>query len=103
MAFKSERLIRLPFFTRNNYRKVPLVASRQNAMSRDLKQLSTRVSLVILALGFSFLGALTLIYRAQGNWPVGPDLENDYYCLGSAASFFAGLIFLAAACTYWKR
>ena len=72
-------------------------------MSRDLKLLSTRVSLVILALGFSLLGALTLIYRAQGNWVVGPDLENDYCCPRSGASIFAGLIFLAAACAYWKR
>ena len=72
-------------------------------MSRDLKQLSTRVSLVMLALGSSLLGALTLIYRAQGNWELGPDLENDYCCLGSGASIFAGLIFLAAACAYWKR
>jgi hypothetical protein len=72
-------------------------------MSRNLKHLSAGVSLVILALGFSLLGALSFISRAQGNLAVVSDLENDCFWLGSGVSIFAGLIFLAAAFAYWRR
>ena len=72
-------------------------------MSRDLKLLSTRVSLVILAFGFSLLGALSLISRARANWALDPGLENDCCCLGGGVSIFAGLIFFGAACAYWRR
>jgi hypothetical protein len=72
-------------------------------MSRNLQHISTRVSLVILALGFSLLGALSLVSRARENWALGAGLENDFSCLGGGVSIFAGLIFFGAACTYWKR
>jgi hypothetical protein len=72
-------------------------------MSRNLKNLSTRVSLVTLALGFSLLGALSLISRARENWALDPGLENDCCCVGGGVSIFAGLIFLAAAFAYWRR
>jgi hypothetical protein len=72
-------------------------------MSRNLKHLSTGVSLVILALGFSLLGALSFISRVQGNSAMASDLENNGCCLGSGVSIFAGLIFFAAACAYWRR
>jgi hypothetical protein len=72
-------------------------------MSRNLKNLSTGVSLVILSLGFSLLGALSFVSRADGNLPILSDLENNWHWLGSSFSIFAGLIFLAAACAHWKR
>jgi hypothetical protein len=72
-------------------------------MSRNLKNLSTGVSLVILSLGFSLLGALSFFSRADGNLPILSDLENNWHWLGSSFSVFAGLIFLAAACAHWKR
>ena len=72
-------------------------------MSRNLRHISTRVSLVILALGFSLLGALSVISRARGNWELDPGLENDFCFLGGGVSIFAGLIFFGAACAYWRR
>jgi hypothetical protein len=72
-------------------------------MSRNLKHLSAGVSLLILALGFSFLGALSFFIRAPGNLPIVSHLENNFRWLGSGVSIFAGLIFLAAACVYWRR
>jgi len=72
-------------------------------MARDLKQLYARVSLLILASGFSLLGALSLMSRAQKSWAFGSDIESDCCYLGSGVSIFAGLIFLATACVYWRR
>ncbi len=72
-------------------------------MARDPKHLYARVSLLILASGFSLLGALSLISRAQKSWAVGSDIESDCCCLGSGISIFAGLIFLATACVCWRR
>jgi hypothetical protein len=72
-------------------------------MARDLKHLYARVSLVILASGFTLLGALSLISRAQKSWSFGSDIEGGCCCLGSGVSIFAGLIFLATACVYWRR
>jgi hypothetical protein len=72
-------------------------------MSKDLKHLSTRVSLVILACGFSSLGCLSLVSRAQKSWAFGSELESDCCCLGSVVSIIAGMIFLATACVYWRR
>jgi hypothetical protein len=72
-------------------------------MSRNLKQLSTGISLVILSLGFSLLGALSFFSRAEGNLPIVTDLEKNCHWLGSSFSIFAGLIFLAAAYAHWRR
>ncbi len=72
-------------------------------MARDLKHLYARISLLILASGFSLLGALSLISRAQKSWAFGSDIESDCCYLGSGISIFAGLIFLATACVYWRR
>ena len=72
-------------------------------MARDLKHIYAQVSLLILASGFSLLGALSLISRAQKSWAVDSDIERDCCCLGSGISIFAGLIFLATACVYWRK
>ena len=72
-------------------------------MAKDLKHLSTRASLVILACGFSLLGCLSLISRAQKSRAFDSELESDCCGLGSVISIVAGLIFLATACVYWRR
>jgi hypothetical protein len=72
-------------------------------MSRNLKDPFAGVSLVILALGFSLLGSLSFFSRAHGNLSIVSDFENNFRWLGSGVSIFAGLIFLAAACAYWRR
>jgi hypothetical protein len=72
-------------------------------MFRNLKYLYARISLLILAIGFTLLGALSLIGRAQEQWIAGSNLENDYCCLGGSFSIFAGMIFLGAAWLYRRR
>jgi hypothetical protein len=77
-------------------------SSKHSAMFRDPKYISVRVSLVILASGFFLLGTLALVSRAQGNWTGEPCREADGCCLGSVVSIFTGVIFLGAACKYWR-
>jgi hypothetical protein len=72
-------------------------------MPRGLKHLSAGVSLVMLAFGFSLLGILSFIYHASGNLATASGFENECCYIGSGASIFAGAIFFAAACAYWRR
>jgi hypothetical protein len=72
-------------------------------MFKNLKYIYARISLLILALGFTLLGALSLIGHAQERWAAGSNLENDYCRLGGSFSIFAGIIFLGAAWVYWRR
>jgi hypothetical protein len=71
-------------------------------MSKNLKRASARISLVMLALGFSFLGILPFINRLQGEPPIASALEQNGCVAGSAASLLAGAVFLVAACIYWR-
>jgi hypothetical protein len=72
-------------------------------MPRDLKHLSTRVSLILLALGFSLLGFLSFFFHAKGDLALGPSLELHCRYLGGCFSFFLGAVFFGVACTYWRR
>jgi hypothetical protein len=72
-------------------------------MFRNLKRISTGISLVMLWLGFSLLGILSFISRLPGESAMGPGVENEYCLAASAGSIFAGTIFLVAACLYWRR
>ena len=72
-------------------------------MSRDLKHLSARVGLIMLALGFSLLGLLSFFFHATGDLVLGPNMEQPFGYLGGSVSVFLGAVFLAVACTYWRR
>jgi hypothetical protein len=72
-------------------------------MSRDLKHLSARVGLIMLALGFSLLGLLSFFFRADGDLGIRPNMEQLCGYLGGGISVFLGAVFLAVACTYWRR
>jgi hypothetical protein len=72
-------------------------------MSRDLKHLSARVGLLMLALGFSLLGLLSFFFHATGDLAIGPNMEQLFGYLGGSVSVFLGAVFLAVACTYWRR
>jgi hypothetical protein len=72
-------------------------------MLSNLKYIYTRISLLILALGFTLLGALSLIGHASNEWAQGSNLENGYSSFGGGASIFAGIIFLGATWMYRRR
>jgi hypothetical protein len=72
-------------------------------MSRNLKRASAGISLVMLALGFSLLGALSFLNRLHGELAAASGVEQNCCVAGSAVSVFAGSIFLIAACVYWRR
>jgi hypothetical protein len=72
-------------------------------MSRDLERTSARISLLMLALGFSLLGIMSFISRQQGALAIASGVEQNCCVAGSAASVLAGAIFLVAACIYWRR
>ena len=72
-------------------------------MLENLKHISTCVSLLMLALGFSSLGILSYVNRLQGDLAVAPGLEGDCCVAGSAVSVLAGATFFIAACFYWSR
>jgi hypothetical protein len=72
-------------------------------MSRDLERTSARISLLMLALGFSLLGIMSFISRQQGELAIASGVEQNCCVAGSAASVLAGAIFLGAACIYWRR
>jgi hypothetical protein len=72
-------------------------------MSRDIKHLSARVSLVMLALGFSSLGFLSLFFRANGDLGIYANFDQQYCYVGGGVSICLGAAFFAVACTYWRR
>jgi hypothetical protein len=57
----------------------------------------------MLSLGFSLLGVLSFTHRLQGELAIASVVEQNICLAGSAASVFAGAIFLLAAFIYWKR
>jgi hypothetical protein len=72
-------------------------------MFRNLKRASAGISLVILWLGFTFLGILSWVSRLPEDAVMAGGLEKEYCVAGSVGSVFAGTIFFVAACLYWKR
>jgi hypothetical protein len=77
--------------------------TRPTPTGSDLQNLSTRISLAVLATGFNLLGLLALLHRGQEDSTGGPVLEGSYCLIGSLTSIFAGAIFMIAGCIYWNR
>ena len=70
---------------------------------RWLKRISTSMSLVILTLGFSLLGLLTLINSNREGVVNTLSFENSSAVVGSSVSIVLGAAFLVAAFLYWSR
>jgi hypothetical protein len=85
----------------NSQRASNRYGCRKEPMSRDLKRASARISLVILALGFSLLGILSYIHRLQGELGMESAVDQNCCVAGSVGSLFAGAVFLAA-CLCWR-
>jgi hypothetical protein len=69
----------------------------------DIKILSAGISLIVLSLGFSFLGILSFFNRHYDGEAVSCCLNNSFCVAGSVASLVTGAAFLLAACLYWSR
>jgi hypothetical protein len=78
--------------------KTALMKSR-----RRLQRISVGISLIILSLGFSLLGLLSLVNKPHADLPNLPCVGSASWIAGSAASLFAGTTFLVACCVYWRR
>jgi hypothetical protein len=70
---------------------------------RWLKRISTSMSLILLTLGFSLLGLLTLINSSRKGAVNTLCLENSSAVVGSSVSIVLGAAFLVTAFLYWSR
>jgi hypothetical protein len=70
-------------------------------MLNQLRTLSTSLSLIILALGFSALGFVSLINKSGCTVSIF-SAENAYSLIGSGFSILVGATFLVAAISYKK-
>jgi hypothetical protein len=76
---------------------------RSTAMKtqRSLQRISTGISLLVLALGFSSLGILSFIGTYQDSAVYGFSFPDTYSLLGSTISMIAGATSLLGAFLYW--
>ena len=65
------------------------------------QKISAGVSLLILALGFSAIGLLSLIHGSLSGDSL--DLSAPSCTIGGLAGLAAGSIFFCAAFVYWRR
>jgi hypothetical protein len=77
--------------------------SKDLAMNRPsrLREMSTGVGLLVLALGFSSLGILSLLKRYPENAADGLFAESTYF-IGSFLSLLVGVTFLVTAVLFLK-
>jgi hypothetical protein len=69
--------------------------------SRSIQKISAGISLVILALGFSLIGLLSLTHGPLAG--DAPAFSATSCVLGAWAGLGAGSIFFGAAFVYWRR
>ncbi len=67
---------------------------------RHLQKISAGISLVILSLGFSFLGLLSFFDKRHADLANVPCVDSAYRIAGSAASLLAGTKFVVASCVF---
>jgi hypothetical protein len=67
----------------------------------SLSRTSARISVMILALGFSLLGLLSLISKRQVCAGGGVSFEDAWSIIGGATSFLLGWVFLIAGALRW--
>jgi hypothetical protein len=68
-----------------------------------LKRTASRISILVLALGFLILGLLSLIKKHEMCVETGFSYENALSIIGGTASFMLGGIFLIAGSLRWDR
>ena len=68
-----------------------------------LKRTASRISILVLALGFLILGLLSLIKKHEMCVETGFSYENALSIIGGTASFMLGGIFLIASSLRWDR
>jgi hypothetical protein len=70
-------------------------------VSRSVQKISTGISLVILALGFSLIGLLSLTHGPLAGDSIA--FSATSCIVGGWAGLAAGSVFLGAAFVYWRR
>jgi hypothetical protein len=89
--------------------EIPIQGAQQmetkDAVGRKnyLRRAAPRISIVILALGFSVLGILSLMNKHQVCAASGLTFEDASSIIGGTASFMLGGIFLIAGSLRWDR
>jgi hypothetical protein len=87
----------------NTFSTRPLWPERFRSPDRETRRsmgnLSARVSLIVLSLGFFLLGLLSLL--KNGEAVSAADRGSALAC--SAVCFFLSLLFSVASCLYWKQ
>jgi hypothetical protein len=68
---------------------------------QNFQKISVGVSLVILAIGFSVIGLLSIIHGSLSGDSL--DLRTTSCTIGGFAGLVAGSIFFCAAFVYWRR
>jgi hypothetical protein len=68
-----------------------------------MQNLAAGISLIVLSLGFSFLGILSFSNRHHDGEAASHCLNNSFCVAGSVVSLATGAAFLFAACLYWSR
>jgi hypothetical protein len=87
-------------------RSVPKPCPRRGPLTkrqRCLQKFSAGISLVILSLGFSFLGLLSFFNKPHADLANVPCADSAHRIAGSAASLLAGTTFVVASCVYWRQ
>jgi hypothetical protein len=74
------------------------VVTQQNRLGRT----AARTSIVILALGFSLLGFLSLINKHHVCGEHGITFDNAFSIIGGTTSFLLGGFFLIAGYLHWN-
>jgi hypothetical protein len=69
--------------------------------TRHFQKISTGLSLVVLAVGFSLIGLTSVLHPLCS--VDGPDFNRTSCALGGTAGLAAGTIFFVAALLYWRR
>jgi len=69
--------------------------------TQHLQKISTGISLVVLALGFSLIGLTSVLHPLHSG--DAPDFNGTSCALGGTAGLAAGTIFFVAAFLYWRR
>jgi hypothetical protein len=70
---------------------------------RRLQKILAGISLIILSLGFSFLGLLSFLNKPHADLANVPCVDSASWIAGTSASLVVGMTFLVASYVYWRR
>jgi branched-subunit amino acid permease len=88
----------------SQYQRAKLMKTTDAVVKKHhLARGAARVSIVMLTLGFSLLGLLSLTINQQGHAGNGISTCGALAIIGGATSCLLGGIFFVAGCLHWNR